>query len=422
MQMAGPALNPPMIALIVLILSGILAALGAWAWLIVQIALQRSVLPRVKMQGVPWGKWSIITIINVYIFFQLAAVYVHRDSPKPAGAASNPQVAKVETKAPTISSRDQLLLGSAVNAAILAVILPLLRVMSDARASDLGLPGRPLGRNLLTGVVSYLILAPIVFGTMLIAVQIWKPRAHPVLQMISTQLSPSVAALALVAAVVLAPLTEEILFRGVLLGYFTRISCRLPRTAHSPVSELHGSDLARDQALEIDRRDEAPFIVGDASLQTALAAANPYAPPDGPLSKPAAKPRPPRVNAVSLLLPNILVSVIFAALHGPQWPAPVPLFLLSLGLGYLYQRTGSIVAPIALHATFNGVSTAMLLLATMAGINPTAGFPKPEPKAVPPPAAAKSVAPVPTSLEKPAPRTPIQSAHPSVDNGKPVAK
>ena len=49
-------------------------------------------------------------------------------------------------------------------------------------------------------------------------------------------------------------------------------------------------------------------------------------------------------------------SAIFAALHVDAWPAPIPLFVLALFLGYLAHRTGSLVGPVILHATFNGAN------------------------------------------------------------------
>jgi hypothetical protein len=43
----------------------------------------------------------------------------------------------------------------------------------------------------------------------------------------------------------------------------------------------------------------------------------------------------------------------------------VAIFLLSLGLGTLYQRTGSLVASFVLHAAFNGFSTLTLILVAL---------------------------------------------------------
>jgi len=52
-------------------------------------------------------------------------------------------------------------------------------------------------------------------------------------------------------------------------------------------------------------------------------------------------------------------------MHLPQWPAPIAILLLSMALGTVYQRTGSLLAAITMHATFNGVNTLLLLLAAI---------------------------------------------------------
>ena len=45
-----------------------------------------------------------------------------------------------------------------------------------------------------------------------------------------------------------------------------------------------------------------------------------------------------------------------------QWPAPIALFVLALVIGTVYYRTGSLIAAIFMHATFNGISTFMLFM------------------------------------------------------------
>ncbi len=51
----------------------------------------------------------------------------------------------------------------------------------------------------------------------------------------------------------------------------------------------------------------------------------------------------------------VFSAVVFAVIHGH--PASLPgLFLLSVALTLLYERTGSLWAPIALHALFNGIT------------------------------------------------------------------
>lgn len=54
-------------------------------------------------------------------------------------------------------------------------------------------------------------------------------------------------------------------------------------------------------------------------------------------------------------------SILFAILH--PYPAHlVPLFILSVGLGYAYEKSGSLLRPIFIHILFNGLSITFALL------------------------------------------------------------
>jgi membrane protease YdiL (CAAX protease family) len=55
-------------------------------------------------------------------------------------------------------------------------------------------------------------------------------------------------------------------------------------------------------------------------------------------------------------LPIVIASIIFAVLHLGQGAAPIPLFLLSLGLGYLYRQTGNVTAPLVVHILLNALT------------------------------------------------------------------
>jgi len=54
-------------------------------------------------------------------------------------------------------------------------------------------------------------------------------------------------------------------------------------------------------------------------------------------------------------------SALFALIHASV-VAVVPIFLLGLALAWVYQRSGNLLAPIAMHATVNGISVALALL------------------------------------------------------------
>jgi Type II CAAX prenyl endopeptidase Rce1-like len=69
-----------------------------------------------------------------------------------------------------------------------------------------------------------------------------------------------------------------------------------------------------------------------------------------------------RVRSVQHARAIIASSALFAAVHSQVWPSPVPLFVLALGLGYLYMRTRSLVGPVVVHGMFNAVSAVYLLM------------------------------------------------------------
>jgi membrane protease YdiL (CAAX protease family) len=62
----------------------------------------------------------------------------------------------------------------------------------------------------------------------------------------------------------------------------------------------------------------------------------------------------------------ILVSALFAIVH-LHGPSIAPLFTLALGLGLAYEWTGSLWAPITMHALFNLTSIAMMLYVRLHG-------------------------------------------------------
>jgi hypothetical protein len=67
--------------------------------------------------------------------------------------------------------------------------------------------------------------------------------------------------------------------------------------------------------------------------------------------------------------PMFASSALFAMAHWGQGPAPVSLFALALGLGFLFRQTGRIWPSIFVHMVLNGYSITMMLLAMAAGVS-----------------------------------------------------
>jgi membrane protease YdiL (CAAX protease family) len=61
-----------------------------------------------------------------------------------------------------------------------------------------------------------------------------------------------------------------------------------------------------------------------------------------------------------------VVSLAFAVIHPPfSWPT---IFVFALALGYVYERTGNLIAPIVMHAVFNTIQISLALLIDAAGL------------------------------------------------------
>lgn len=85
-----------------------------------------------------------------------------------------------------------------------------------------------------------------------------------------------------------------------------------------------------------------------------------------------------RLAAAGLVLPGIVLSsLLFAVVHeipglsANSWPGMLQLWLIYGGMGavfaWLYQRTGTLLAPILAHAVNNGAALIMLMLGLSSG-------------------------------------------------------
>jgi membrane protease YdiL (CAAX protease family) len=55
-----------------------------------------------------------------------------------------------------------------------------------------------------------------------------------------------------------------------------------------------------------------------------------------------------------------IAAACFALVH-VEWAFMPPLFVLALGLGYLYERTGNLWGNIVAHSVFNGLQIFLAL-------------------------------------------------------------
>jgi membrane protease YdiL (CAAX protease family) len=258
----------------------------------------------------------------------------------------------------------------------LAVAFLVPRRMSGACPYQMGLTTHAWRRHLVTGYLTWLLVALPVWLLHLACVWAYRehtgtaPPHHVLMEVIKAHPRIGVIVLVVLSAVVTAPVAEEFLFRGLLQPF-------LCRSRWGPYVVATAALALATQVWNVHGWGPAVFVA-------LVSAALPFV----EWLAWRALPAPGVIPAI------YATSLLFAIMHAPVWPTPVPLFVLSLGLGFLAYRTQSLVGPVLVHALFNAISCGLLLYGVLGA---GAGKGKETTSAVGPPSPAATAKAVPGS-------------------------
>jgi membrane protease YdiL (CAAX protease family) len=313
----------------------LIASVAPWFYLIARWRRYGYLLPYEPRRPVPWGFAGAMLAVAFTGLTILAAV-----------AADG----SVDHRTPSAREAAFSLVASIIMQMFGPGLLLFIALISRASRHDIGLPPLRLSaiaRDVLIGVVACLAaLMPVRLVQLGLMYALDLPNEltkHPLVEMlIGGEPNMVVLALATVVAVVVAPVGEEITFRLLLQGWLEKWEDR----------RLGWRDINVVEATS-ERLDEAPSNArasADVSeTETIVLTPVPT--------------EPPRRGVTGLpygWVPIIISSLLFAAAHFGYGPEPVPLFVLALILGYIYQRTHRIIPCIVAHAMFNLLSMIFL--------------------------------------------------------------
>ena len=328
---------------------GTIALLGAviagalWFWL---KRGRRGLFPPQRMRAVPWTGADVafvfflsVIVWRSAVFWLLARVGFFEWMYGPAAPGELPESVKFQQS-----------LWSDVFAfpVDIVAILGFLRLSSQARLYHLGLTCHRGLQNVLLSLIAWEIVTPGIFllafvvnvGSGRILHQ--APEEHPLMKLANERPDPAELAAIAFAAIIAAPIREELLFRGVLQRWCT--------------VRAWGSDVVLAAALTLAWL-QSPKALWPVLFVLAMIPG--YVLVSRSPSRLVSNPDAARAIYASALL--------FAVFHSTVWPTPVPLFALGLVLGFLAHRTQSLLPSMLLHGLFNAVAALSILYTLWAG-------------------------------------------------------
>jgi membrane protease YdiL (CAAX protease family) len=327
--------NDPLLGAVLFAVLG--ASVSTWVALIVRWRQGKPALQFEPRRPVPWGL-LVAMLAVVYVAITLLTPSDADPAPLPPEGANPLEISQ------------HLIAFILFQSAVIAAVLCIVAIVYRADLRDFGLPeyADGLARDIRIGIVACLaVLAP-VYGVQLLMIYLFGPSVHPLVKMVTSGApNAGVVFLASVAAVIVAPVSEEILFRLLLQGWLEKLEDRRT-TQHEALQ----NDEARMTNDECETSADSSFVIRHSSSE------EPTVPTD--LTPSAELLRRGLLGLPHGWFPIIISSLLFAIAHSGYGPDPVAIFCLAIFLGYVYQRTHRIVPCIVAHALFN--SLAMLIL------------------------------------------------------------
>jgi membrane protease YdiL (CAAX protease family) len=234
----------------------------------------------------------------------------------------------------------ELILTAVVAAVAVPSLIACVSAFGGKRLVTLGLSPRRLPAGLAAGLLCAFILYPMVMAMseLTTIVMNWlhlpEPKAHEILQSLANWHDPWLITLALVVAIVVAPVFEEIAFRGVLQTCLVRLfSWLFEKREPSPPVPVPSPTMIDGGETAVLAYESPPVVV------------------------PPARTKSPAVRWAAVLV----TAAVFAGVHRVPAFFP-PLFVLAVGLGYAYERTGNLWVSMTTHALFNSLQIVLFLM------------------------------------------------------------
>lgn len=312
-----------------------LCSLFAWIASISWLKLGGSTLPVEDRQPARWGLFHLIVIVVLFVFFSNFILLLLQATGLKQWIATQPEESRE-----SLEGLSQVV--SASCGQILAMLVGTIWIAVQTRCSieEVGWSIRRFGYDLLVGLGAALLFLPLIQILMATLVYSLKMEYdHPLFEAMEKGPVWLMYGGAVFAAVLVAPITEEFLFRVLLQGL-------LEANAKRPFSfkTFFWGSPAKDQSRAITIASE---VVATQSTDTSTS--------DVYLPQQASSDEQPK-NSRLPIWPLFVSGILFGLAHFQYGPSWLPLILMGILLGYLYRCTHRIWPCWIVHLSLNSIS------------------------------------------------------------------
>lgn len=366
-------------ALTLLIAMSVVAAgIIGWARVVRHLVHGRPILDAAPMHPVGWGILEIVLIVVLtpvtMAIMKVLAVAGGLSDAMPIDAAE-----MLEGDQPLPMASDLLIYAGAE---AFTCVMGFCWLLVRHRTGLAGQGVFPLSeQDLKIGAVA---AGTLLLPTFLIQIVVTRyyPTHHPIIELLKDQSGPQFFLASGVLAVLVAPIAEEFLFRVWLQSWLEKL-VRFFRESSKEV----GPERISGRSLILGDPWVGPQVVQPESDDIQPEHAYLYLPPDTPAtsldgeltmraprdefdenpyrssgllvvegSRDDTAPATAELLEERSVVPILGSALLFALAHIGNGPDPIPLFLLALGLGYIYQRTQRVLPCILIHMACNAIS------------------------------------------------------------------
>ncbi len=306
-------------------LAVIAVSVFGWARYLKSRTVGTVAVPYESRQPVPWGLLDLVLIMIGIVMLQVVASGI-------AAPLLGEQALETSPIVWMAISQGALLIAW-------GLIVVLMRFRSTTPWTDLGLVFQR--NDIKLGAFAFAMMAVPMFAIQGFLAQ-FTDAQHPLIESLLEDSETSFFLVGGFAAVIVAPIVEEFLFRVFLQGWLENLAAyHLAQRRGVRFSDGFGADLFWGLGRSHSRR------LQQVSIDDLVRPVEP--PTEAGLPDPFLPMRP-------AWWPILASAALFSAAHLGNGPDPIPLFFLALGLGLLYQRTHRVWPCITVHCMLNFVS------------------------------------------------------------------